>query len=331
MTRDIIQHLIRHDYSEHFCFVTDDVMPDTFVEKGHLNHLIKKAIHEGMRPEDAIYAGTVTPAKRMRLYDRGTIAPNKRADFILLDNLDTFEINRVYKNGSKVYDKNKIYEQEVIRRQFPADFYKSVNLKPLRKEDITITMPIEKGKQACRIIIVSDGTTFTQELIDELPVEDYQLQWQKSQYCLISVFERYGKNGNRALGLIGGDTIKKGAVASTYSHDNHNLLVVGKNQKDVLLAANTVIENQGGFCVAENGEILALVKLPVGGILSEEPLEQLAVEVKKLRNAMEHLGYKHYNPIMSFSTHSLAVSPELKITDFGLIKVDEGSIVPLYI
>lgn len=331
MTPEIMQYLIQHDRSEHFCFVTDDVMPDTFVEKGHLNHLIKKAIASGMKPEDAIYAGTVTPAKRMRMYDRGVIAPNKIADFMLLGDLASFDIQTVYKEGQKVYDQAEPYDQPVITHTFPQDFYESIKRGNVEANDFVISAPIQSGEVSCRVIMVADGTTFTKELIDQVEVRGGQLEWEASKYCVIGVFERYGINSNKALGLIGGDTIKHGAIASTYSHDNHNLLVVGKNKQDALLAANTIIENQGGFCVVEDGKILSFVKLPVGGILSEEPLEEIARQMRELRQAMKNLGYKHYNPIMSFSTHSLPVSPDLKITDLGLIDVNKGEVVSLFV
>lgn len=330
MTAEIIQHLVSHDRSEHFCFVTDDVMPDTFVEKGHLNYLLKKAISLGMRPEDAIYAGTVTPARRMRMYDRGMIAPHKLADFILLGSLTSFEIQQVYKNGRKVYDQAEPYEQPKSAHTFPAGFYQSVQREKLMADDFVISAPVESGDVPCRIMIVSDGSTFTKQEVDQIHVRGGKLQWEESKYNVIGVFERYGLNGNQALGLIGGDTIKRGAIASTYSHDNHNLLVVGKNRQDAMLAANTIIENQGGFCVVEDGKILSFMKLPVGGILSEEPLLEVARQMKELRQAMESLGYHHYNPIMSFSTHSLPVSPDLKITDLGLIDVNKGQVVSLF-
>ncbi|MCK1993438.1 amidohydrolase family protein [Peribacillus muralis] len=331
MNKEIIQYLAEQNRGEYFCFVTDDVMPDSFVEKGHLNHLVKKAILLGLRPEDAIYASTVTPAKRMRMYDRGLIAPNKIADFLLIENLEKFDIQQVYKNGQKVFDQTQTYKKEKPMTTFPDEFYQSIKIPSLTLEDFTIHTHAERGKVACRVMVVSDGTTFTKEVVDLLQVKDKQLQWEESKHCLVGVFERYGINGNKALGLVSGDTIKKGAIASTYSHDNHNLLVVAKNKKDAQLAANTIIENQGGFCIAEDGKVLSFLKLPVGGILSEAPLDQVAREMKELRKAMESLGYKHYNPIMSFSTHSLPVSPELKITDLGLVKVNESEIVPLII
>jgi adenine deaminase len=331
MTEEVMNYLIEHDVSEHFCFVTDDVMTDSLYHRGHLNHIVKKAIEMGMQPEKAIYASTFTPARRMKLHDRGAIAPNKIADFLLLSDLHQLTIDQVFKNGRKVYDKQQEYRQKVKPKQFPEHFYQSVKLAPVTEADFTVNVDMADNRYACRVMIVKDGSTFTEEQRGEVEVRGGKLCWQESPYGLIAVFERYGKNGNRAYGLIGGDTIKRGAVATTYSHDNHNLLVVGHNPKDMMLAANEVIRNQGGFCVVDNGKVLANLRLPVGGILTEEPLEKTAKEVEQLRRAMESLGYRHYNPIMSISTHSLPVSPALKITDLGLIDVNEGKVVPLVI
>ncbi|MFC4810509.1 adenine deaminase C-terminal domain-containing protein [Paenibacillus sp. GCM10023250] len=331
MTPEVMAYLIEHDVAEHFCFVTDDVMADSFESRGHLNHLVRKAMQMGMKPEHAIYASTLSPAKRMRMYDRGVIAPGKVADFQLLSNLEQLTIEQVYKHGSKVYDAHETYAPAVHSPAFPAHYYRSVKLSPLTEEDFTVKVEEGDGRYACRSMMVKNGSTFTEEHHVDVDVRAGILCWQASSSGLVATFERYGKNGNRAYGLIGGDTIKRGAVATTYSHDNHNLLVVGQNATDMMIAANEVIHNQGGFSVVEDGQVIASLNLPVGGILTEVPLDQVAKEVEQLRKAMESLGYCHYNPIMSISTHSLPVSPALKITDFGLIDVNKGKVVPLII
>lgn len=363
MTPEVMKYLMEHEVSQHFCFVTDDVMPDTFVARGHLDHIVRKAISMGMRPEDAIYAATSTPALRMKMTDRGSIAPGKVADYMLLSDICALAIERVYKNGRKVYDASEPYEQQRSSGQFPPHFYRSVKLSSLGADDFVIRVADaggndrvngaragdqvhsrteavrESGSAAvpeedvfrCRVMMVKDGSTFVEEHIAQVKAVDGELQWEGSEYGLIATFERYGMNGNRAYGLIGGDTIKRGAIATTYSHDNHNLLVVGRNRADMVLAANQVIESQGGFCVVEDGQVLSMLKLPVGGILTEEPLTEVSRQVKELRSAMLSLGYVHYNPIMSLSTHSLAVSPALKITDHGLIDVNAGKVVPLIV
>ncbi|MGG1659017.1 adenine deaminase C-terminal domain-containing protein [Brevibacillus sp. NRS-1366] len=329
MTEEVMNYLINEDVSEHFCFVTDDVMTDSLYNRGHLNHIVKKAIQMGMQPERAIYASTFTPARRMQMTDRGAIAPGKIADFMLVSDLSELTIEQVYKNGKKAFDAGEEYRQVVKPKQFPAHFYESIQLSPLSEEDFRVTVDAPDNRYPCRVMLVQNGSTFTEDHRGIVEVKEGQLCWEESPYGLITVIERYGKNGNRGYGLISGDTIKRGAVATSYSHDNHNLLVVGHNPHDMMIAANEVIRNQGGFYVACDGKVIASLHLPVGGILTEEPLEKTAKEVEQLRRAMESLGYDHYNPIMSISTHSLPVSPALKITDLGLIDVNAGKVVPL--
>ncbi|MFT8320927.1 MAG: adenine deaminase C-terminal domain-containing protein [Bacillus sp. (in: firmicutes)] len=331
MTKEVIDYLKEHQVDEHFCFVTDDVMADSLQNRGHLNVLLKKAIKMGMTPEKAIYACTYTAAQRMRMYDRGAIASGKVADFLLVSDLANFEIEKVYKKGMQVYDCSEVCNQPSISRQFPEQFYQSVKLNELTEDDFTIRLVETEGKVNGRIIHVKNGSTFTEEKQGNFAVKEGQLQWEDSSSCLIKTFERYGKNGNSAFGLISGDIIKRGAVATTYSHDNHNLLVVGKNKKDMVKAANEVIKQQGGICCVEDGEVLSMVPLPVGGILSEEPLDIISKQVEELTTSLRSLGYEHYNIIMSLSTLSLPVSPALKITDYGLINVNEGRVVPFII
>lgn len=331
MTTEVMDYLNEKQVDEHFCFVTDDVMADSFQRRGHLNVLLKKAIEMGMTPEKAIYACTYTPAQRMRMYDRGAIAPGKIADFLLLSNLKSFDLDMVYKKGVCEFDSSKPYIQSVQPKQFPAAFYQSVELKELTEDDFIMHASLADDRYTCRIMHVQDGSTFTEERHDQVDVRDGKLCWEESPYGLIATFERYGKNSNHAHGLISGDILQRGAVATTYSHDNHNLLVIGHNKQDMLLAANEVIGKQGGICCVENGQVLSMLQLPVGGILSEEPLDVISQQVEQLTTSLKSLGYNHYNVIMSLSTLSLPVSPALKITDHGLINVNEGKIVPLVV
>ena len=163
-----------------------------------------------------------------------------------------------------------------------------------------------------------------------MPVHNHILQWENTGCLLTAVFERYGKNGNIGLGFITGNCHKKGAVATTYAHDNHNLLVAGSNIDDILIAINRVIALQGGFLVVENGEVLAELQLNVGGILSDKSVTYAGTQLEAVRSAMKSLGYQHYNPIMSFGVLTLTVSPALKITDKGLIDVTKSAVVSLF-
>ena len=331
ISSELINYIKENNLYEHFAFVTDDTMPDTFLHKGHLNVVIKKAIQAGINIENAIYCATFTPARRMNLYDRGVIAPGKKADFLLIDNLKNLHITQTFIDGKEVYNINSEAKYIPTDYKFPEEFYQSVRVEKINEDIFQIPVNNKENEVNCRIIKVIDGSTRTTEIIEKLNVKNDYLDWENSLYMLITVFERHGKNGNIGFGLVTGDCIKNRAIATTYAHDHHNLMVIGKNIKDMTKAINRIIELQGGICCVENEEILAEVPLPVAGILSEKTVQELGKEVEILREKMSQLGYKHYNPIMSLCTLSLPVSPALKITDKGLIDVNQGKIVNLIV
>ena len=331
ISSELINYIKENNLYEHFAFVTDDTMPDTFLHKGHLNVVIKKAIQAGINIENAIYCATFTPARRMNLHDRGVIAPGKKADFLLIDNLKNLHITQTFIDGKEVYNINSEAKYIPTDYKFPEEFYQSVRVEKINENIFQIPVNNKENEVNCRIIKVIDGSTRTTEIIEKLNVKNGYLDWENSPYMLIAVFERHGKNGNIGFGLVTGDCIKNGAIATTYAHDHHNLMVIGKNIKDMTKTINRIIELQGGICCVENEEILAEVPLPVAGILSEKTVQELGKEVEILREKMSQLGYKHYNPIMSLCTLSLPVSPALKITDKGLIDVNQGKIVNLII
>lgn len=331
ISSELINYIKENNLYEHFAFVTDDTMPDTFLHKGHLNVVIKKAIQAGINIENAIYCATFTPARRMNLHDRGVIAPGKKADFLLIDNLKNLHITQTFIDGKEVYNINSEAKYIPTDYKFPEEFYQSVRVEKINEDIFQIPVNNKENEVNCRIIKVIDGSTRTTEIIEKLNVKNGYLDWENSLYMLITVFERHGKNGNIGFGLVTRDCIKNGAIATTYAHDYHNLMVIGKNIKDMTKAINRIIELQGGICCVENEEILAEVPLPVAGILSEKTVQELGKEVEILREKMSQLGYKHYNPIMSLCTLSLPVSPALKITDKGLIDVNQGKIVNLII
>lgn len=327
MSQENINFLIENELYEHFCFVTDDVMSDQ-IQDGHLKKLLANAVKLGISPEMAIYTSTYTPAKRMLLDDRGSISPGKIADFIILEEINEFKVSCVFKNGEIVYDGKVDFSDSTP--SFPKHFYESIKLDYLSTSDFEVVSPIHEGEVNCRIIKVQPDTTFTEEIIDKISVRQSRLLWQTSPFCLITVFNRYGKSKNKSFGLVTGSIIKKGAVATSYAHDHHNLMVMGENEKDMVIAANWVIKAQGGYCVVNDGVVLASLALPVGGILSEERIDVVGDKLKSIRNALQNLGYNHHNEIMSFSTISLPVSPNLKLTDKGLIDVVNQKIVSLF-
>ena len=332
MTKENIKFLVENNLYEHFALATDDVMADKLT-KGHLNELVKEAVNLGMSIENAIYVATYTPAKRMRLFDRGTIAPGKIADFILLDDIKNFDIYEVYKNGEVVFNRCNGLKEEYFTKKsnFDKKFYNSIKLSQITNENLLVKVPQKyNNKVTCRTMNIMKNTTFTEEGEVSLDVENNLLKWENSNCALIAVFERYGKNNNVAFGLVQGEIIKEGAVATTWAHDNHNVMVMGRNVEDMVLAVNNLIDFNGGYIVVRDNNILAKLELPIGGIVSDEPIEVIGEKLGKVRSAMKELGYNHMNEIMSFSTLSLPVSPAIKITDKGLIDVKKCKVVSLF-
>lgn len=327
MHSDVINTIINNKYFEHVALVTDDSMPDTLLE-GHLNLLVKKAIKMGMRPEDAIYISTYTPARHMGLWDRGAIAPGRVADFSVLDNLKELSIIDVYKNGRS---ENEIVKTVSKDDYLPESLINTVKAYKLNKQDLLLkTDLIENGTITANVIQINPVGTFTNHIQKKLAVHNGIVAWKSADLALIIVQERFGLNKGRfSLGLIDRGITGDGAVGATWAHDHHNLMVMGTNLDGILNIQHKLINQNGGYMVAKGNEIIANAPLPIGGVVSNQPIKILGEQVGNIRKNLVELGYKNTNEIMSFSTLSLLVSPNLKISDKGLFEVKSQRKVPL--
>lgn len=327
---EVLEYICRNRLYEYCGFVTDDTMADVLYEKGQLNYVVQKAVESGFPAEMAIYCATYTPSRRMHLYDRGTIAPGKLADFALLADPAVMEPSCVYKNGVRIFPR-KNRQEALAPYRFPEDFYRSVCLPPVTLKDFEVPADTEKEEATVRVIEVHPDRTQTTEKLVTMPVRDHLLDWRGSGCLLAMVIERYGKNGNIGYGFLTGACLKTGTAATTYFHDHHNLFVTGDNPEDMLFAVRQIQEMQGGFLTVRNGKVLAKLALPVCGILSGKGARETALGLKAVRESLEELGYRHSNPVMSFGTLGLPVSPALKLTDKGLVDVKRGIVVPLIV
>ena len=341
LTPEVVKTVCDHELYENVALVTDDTMADKLLT-GHLNKIIETAVKAGMPMEKAIYCATWTPSRRMHLDDRGMIAPGKIADFMLLDSLDGIEPVVVYKKGECVYCRadevcgaakgRKAQEACAVAAacSFPASFYHTINCRPAEISDFVLKAEDPDAKWA-EVNVMKIGTfgTATTPVKRRVEVKDGVLDWKSAGLTLAVVFERYGKNGNVGYGLVEGALTKPGAVATTWSHDSHNLFVLGTDENDMKLTQRRVLELQGAYVVFSEGRSLAEARLTIGGIVSDQPIEVLGQELKEVRAAMEGLGYVNNNVIMSMSTLCLPVSPKLKLTDHGLLTVPGQEHVPL--
>ena len=341
LTPEVVKTVCDNELYENVALVTDDTMADKLLT-GHLNKIIETAVRAGMPMEKAIYCATWTPSRRMHLDDRGMIAPGKIADFMLLDSLDGIDPVVVYKKGECVYCRadevcgaakgRKAQEACAVAAacSFPASFYHTINCRPAEISDFVLKAEDPDAKWA-EVNVMKIGTfgTATTPVKRRVEVKDGVLDWKSAGLSLAVVFERYGKNGNVGYGLVEGALTKPGAVATTWSHDSHNLFVLGTDENDMKLAQRRVMELQGAYVVFAGGKSLAEARLTIGGIVSDQPIEVLGQELKEVRAAMEGLGYVNNNVIMSMSTLCLPVSPKLKLTDHGLLTVPGQEHVPL--
>ncbi len=306
-------------------------MADVLYEKGHLNHVVQKAVEAGFPVEMAIYCVMYTPARRMHLYDRGAIAPGKLADFVLLEDPAALSPLSVYKNGVQIFSRKNRREQQASYR-FPEDFYQSICLPQVTLADFRVRTDSDKEEVMVRVIEIHPDRTQTTEKLVTMPVKDHVMEWKGSGCLLAMVLERHGKNGNIGYGFITGSCLNKGTVAATYFHNHPNLFVAGDNPEDMLLAVRRIQELQGGGgLTVKDGRTLAELPLPVCGILSDRGVEEEALGLKAVRESLEELGYRHGNPIMSLGTLGLPVSPALKLTDMGLVDVKKSAVVPLIV
>lgn len=328
ITPENMKVIVENDFYEYASIITDDVMADDLLQ-GHLNENLKKAVKAGLPIEKAIYMTTYTPARRMGFHDRGEIAPGRNADFILLNNLETLTFDAVYKSGKKVYEKGAEIEYPAVIESFPAEYKQSVHCKPLTVSDLVIKVATNKEYVRCNVIQKQEVGTFTERITKEIPVKDGILQWQEVNCALLIVMERYGKNGNISISLMDKPITEKGAIATTWAHDHHNVMVMGNNVEDIVTAQNELITIQGGYIVVSKGVITGKCPLPIGGILSQAPIEELGSDLQKVRASMQALGYKNMNEIMSFSTLSLPVSPAIKVTDMGMMNTKTQEFYPL--
>jgi adenine deaminase len=327
ITSENIRVIIENHFYEYMAIITDDVMADDLL-KGHLDANVRLAISSGMPVEQALYCATYTPARRMGFQDRGAIVSGFKADFLLVDDVESLDIAVVYKDGKLAHKRGNGIRYPAVKPDFPKHFYHSLRCRALTSEDLHFKVKAFE-KAVVNVIQISEVGTFTEHVQREVRVENGFLDWENSGLALIVVMERYGKTGNIAYGFVDKALYEKGAVATTWAHDHHNLMVMGTSSEDIVVAQRHLLDMQGGYVVAQAGRLQAVCPLPVGGIISDAPIQALGAQLKGVRQAMIRLGYRNSNEIMSFSTLSLPVSPAIKITDKGMMNVRSQMIIPL--
>jgi len=303
----------------YMCLCTDDRNPLDIAEYGHLDYMIRTLIALGVPPLAVYRAASLSAAEAFGLKDRGQIAPGKRADIVALPALEDCRAALVIAGG-RVMDEAAFAAREVVE---PVA-RRSVKAPKVVADDFRHPGDIESS----HVIGILPGKILTEHLREEVLIVDGDKPADPALGLnRIAVIERHGKNGNIATGFVRGFDMGKGAIASTVCHDHHNIAVVGANYHDMALAANRLAEIEGGFVVAANGELKAELALPVGGLMSLAPFEEVEADLRRLRDAAARLGVTLEEPFLQLAFLALPVIPSLKITDRGLVDVEKFEII----
>ncbi len=322
--------LFEEPWASKCMLVTDDKHPADLLKNGHIDSIIREAVKNGKSVITGIKMATIQAATHYGLRDVGAIAAGYQADILVLDDLDNVKVRDVWKCGELVVKNGEVVPFE--KPWIDDDIWKAVRNSFFMKEVHPKDLMVEPKGHLCRVIRVIPKELITEE-------EQIELEFNKcngidieEDILKIAVIERHMKTGHIGLGYIKGVGMKTGAIASSVSHDSHNLIVIGTNEEDMATVANHIRAIGGGLAVCENGEIKAELPLPLGGLMSREDAACVASMNEEVRVAAKRLGYNQgIEPFMNMAFVSLPVIPHIKLTTKGLVDVDKQEIVELFI
>ncbi len=310
---------------EHCMFCTDDREPDDLLEDGHINAVVRAAVRMGCPPEQAVVMATLHPARYHRLHAHGAVAPGSVADILAVEDLREFRPVRVWKRGELVAEDGR--PLPVPKAAVPDWMRGSVRIGAVSAEIFDV-----HAEGSVRVIGVVPGQLTTTSLVlepgrsgpDGRATADADRDIAK-----VAVLERHRRTGRIGVGFVSGFGLRRGALASTHAHDAHNVVVVGVDDSDMAAAVNRLVDTGGGQVVVSAGQVVAEVPCPIGGLLSDRPVEEVAERVRALDRAARGAGVTLPAPFMTMSFLALSVIPELRITDHGLVDTNRFELVGL--
>lgn len=319
-------------FFDFLCLCTDDREADDILHQGHMNDVVRMAIQCGMEPISAIRSATLNTAREIKIENLGAIAPGFVADMLLVDDLRELKPSHVFYDGALVAKDGKLLSV-IEDRTYEIEHKNSMHVKPLTVEDFKIKAP--QGATSVRVNLMEYKDLLLSSTLlacEELPVVDgYVSLPDDEDLKFVAVVNRHVGHDTIALGLVRGFGTKCGALASTVSHDSHNLTIVFDDAANALIAANELIACGGGMCAVKDQELIHTLKLPLAGLISLKSAEDLAVDNAKMKDANRALGLVDMeNPLLRIVTLALPVIPNVKMSDLGLINVLTKEIIPLF-
>ncbi len=320
--------LVRRFGPEYCAFCTDDREAETLLREGHIDSMCRQAVAEGIAAEDALLMATLHPARCHGLAELGAVAPGYRADLAVLEDLTSFRAALVVAGGRVAARDGVALPFDVP--EVPEWVRGTMSPAPLGEDPFDLG-PASGGERV-RVIDIVPGQLITGAAEEDAPVRDGRLAADPARdLAKLAVIERHHGTGRIGLGLVRGFGLRRGAFASTVAHDAHNLVVAGVDDDDMAACAARLVELGGGVAVAAGGEVRGELALPVAGLLSEAPAEEVAAGLDALAALLREQGVTVESPFITLSFLALSVIPALKLTDRGLVDVERAEVVPLMV
>lgn len=317
--------LFQTQFATRICLCTDDRHPADLIDEGSIDHIIRGAVARGVPPVMAIRAGTLNPAEYFRMYDRGAVAPGKRADLVVFSDLHDFRPEQVYRGGRLAARDGKMMPWEQ-----PFKALKARGTINVRSDALNFSIPAAGSK--IRVIGMTPKQLGTENrVLDAAIVGGCAVADPARDLAKIAVVERHFGSGRMGLGFIQGLGLKTGAIAATVAHDHHNIVVAGMEDESLELAVREIVNMQGGMVVVGPGGVLARLPLAIAGLMSDQPIGVVRAQYDLLAEAAGKLGSALHDPFMALSFMALSVIPSLKITDLGLVDVDKFELTDLFV
>ncbi len=317
--------------SNRYMFVTDDISPKDLYSNKFILKKLRKALNTyNISPVELIKGLTINPATYFDFNEIGAVAPGFKADLIIFDDIKSFDLNRVIKEGKTIYKKkNKFFGFKSAKTETEKKDYKNnLFIKKFSKNDFKIK---DKNKKV-RVLKIVEDSIITEEKIIKMPSQEGFLQNDfKNDIIKISHIERYTGKSQFINGFIKGTNLKKGALATSYNHDSHNIFVIGTNDEDMAFAVNKLKEMGGGIVYVKNQTVIEKLPLPIYGVISNKHIKEVSKRYSNLEKKLKDNGVKLENPLDTLSFMSLTVIPKIKISNKGLIDVDKFKVVDLYV
>lgn len=322
----IIENIKSFKSPRNLTLCTDDREPKDILEKGHINDCVRVAIKAGLEPIEAIRAVTLNTTQIYRLDKRGAIAPSYFADMLVIDNLKDINVEKVFFEGELVAENNKLLVQ-INKPHIDLENKNTINIDELKVEDFMIKAPIENGKlEIVGMEYINKISSVTRKKTFTVNVKDGYVDLEGDELNFAISINRYGKK-TKAIAVVENFYVNRGAIATTYSHDSHNLTIIYKKPIDALVAAQRVKNIAGGIVVVENEKVVKELPFPIGGMLSKNSAYELGNYIVDMNKVLRDYGIESASPITRPSTLSLIVIPEVKLSDMGLIDVVKQEII----